>query len=75
MPSELPAELRRSAAFSVEVDALPGGFVCSATLKSTPQPAEVLQAATGELPLRKLFSKEQRRSSRPTRPTGSASTT
>jgi hypothetical protein len=61
VPSELPAELRRSAAFNVEVDALPGGFVCSATLKSTPPPAEVLQAATGKLPLRKLFSKGQRR--------------
>ena len=61
VPSELPAELRRSAAFNVEVDALPGGFVCSATLKSTPSPAEVLQAATGKLPLRKLFSKGQRR--------------
>ncbi|HEV8105177.1 MAG TPA: hypothetical protein VGP69_15710 [Gaiellaceae bacterium] len=61
VPSELPAELRRSAAFNVEVDALPGGFVCSATLKSTPPPVEVLQAATGKLPLRKLFSKGQRR--------------
>jgi hypothetical protein len=61
VPSELPAELRRSAGFNVEVDALPGGFVCSATLKSTPPPAEVLQAATGKLPLRKLFSKGQRR--------------
>jgi hypothetical protein len=60
-PSELPAELRRSPAFRVEVDALPGGFVCSATLKSTPPPTEVLSAATGKLPLRKLFSKEQRR--------------
>jgi hypothetical protein len=61
VPDELPAELRRSPAFNVEVDALPGGFVCSATLKSTPPPAEVLRAATGTLPLRKLFSKEQRR--------------
>jgi hypothetical protein len=61
VPSELPAELRRSPAFNVEVDALPGGFVCSATLKSTPPPAEVLRAATGKLPLRKLFSKGQRR--------------
>ena len=60
-PSELPAELRRSPAFNVEVDALPGGFVCSATLKSTPPPGEVLRAATGKLPLRKVFSKEQRR--------------
>jgi hypothetical protein len=59
-PSELPADLRRSAAFRVEVDALPGGFVCSGTLKGTPDSDDVLSAATGKLPLRKLFSKEQR---------------
>jgi hypothetical protein len=59
-PSELPAELRRSGAFRVEVDALPGGFVCSATLKGSPDADEVLQATSGKLPLRKLFSKEQR---------------
>src|SRR6187397_1960422 len=29
VPAELPDELRRSASFRVEVDALPGGFVCS----------------------------------------------
>ena len=33
VPSELPAELRASTGFRVEVDALPGGFVCSGTLK------------------------------------------
>jgi len=60
VPGELPAELRRSGAFRVEVDALPGGFVCSGTLKGSPDQADVLRAATGELPLRKLFSKEQR---------------
>jgi hypothetical protein len=59
-PGELPAELRRSGAFRVEVDALPGGFVCSGTLKGTPDAADVLRAAAGTLPLRKLFSKEQR---------------
>jgi hypothetical protein len=59
-PSELPADLRLSKAFRVEVDALPGGFVCSATLKGTPDSSEVLRAAKGEVPLRKLFSKEQR---------------
>ena len=59
-PSELPAELRRSDAFRVEVDALPGGFVCSGTLKGAPDQADVLRAAKGLLPLRKLFSKEQR---------------
>jgi hypothetical protein len=60
-PSELPEELRRSGAFNVEVDALPGGFVCSGTLKGRPDPADVLQAASGKVPLRKLFSKEQRK--------------
>jgi len=60
-PSELPAELRLSKAFRVEVDALPGGFVCSGTLKGTPDAEDVRRAAKGELPLRKLFSKEQRR--------------
>jgi hypothetical protein len=60
VPDELPADLRLSKSFRVEVDALPGGFVCSATLKGTPDPADVLQAARGALPLSKLFSKEQR---------------
>ena len=60
VPSELPAELRRSDAFRVEVDALPGGFVCSGTLKGSPHPDDVRRAEAGMLPLRKLFSKEQR---------------
>jgi hypothetical protein len=60
VPSELPEELRRSGAFRVEVDALPGGFVCSGTLKGSPDPDDVRRAASGNLPLRKLFSKEQR---------------
>jgi len=60
VPSELPDELRRSGAFRVEVDALPGGFVCSGTLKGSPRAADVRSATAGKLPLRKLFSKEQR---------------
>ena len=60
VPSELPDELRRSGAFRVEVDALPGGFVCSGALKGSPDAADVRQVAHGTLPLRKLFSKEQR---------------
>jgi len=60
VPSELAPELRRSGAFRVEVDALPGGFVCSATLKGSPAQDDVAKAASGNLPLRKLFSKEQR---------------
>jgi hypothetical protein len=60
VPSELPEELRRSPSFRVEVDALPGGFVCSGTMKGVPKPDEVKRVAGGERPLRKLFSKEQR---------------
>ena len=59
-PSELPADLRKSGAFRVEVDALPGGFVCSGTLKGAPAPGDVKRFVAGELRLRKLFSKEQR---------------
>ena len=60
VPAELPDELRRSGAFRVEVDALPGGYVCSAALKGALRPTDVARAVAGELPLRKLFSKEQR---------------
>jgi hypothetical protein len=60
VPSELPEELRLSGSFRVEVDVLPGGFVCSGALKGSPDSAEVREAAKGNLPLRKLFSKEQR---------------
>jgi hypothetical protein len=61
VPGELPEELRTSDAFRVEVDALPGGFVCSGTLKGSTDAADVRKAASGKLALRKLFSKEQRR--------------
>jgi hypothetical protein len=60
VPGDLPAKLRRSRDFRVEVDALPGGFVCSGTLKSALPPTNVKAALAGELPVRKLFSKEQR---------------
>jgi len=59
-PGELPAELRRSAAFRVEVDALPGGFVCSGTLKGAPAADDIRRVAGGKLAVKKLFSKEQR---------------
>jgi len=61
VPAELPAELRRSPAFKVELDALPGGFVCSGSLKGVADSDEVRRAVRGEVELRRLFSKEQRR--------------
>jgi len=60
VPEQLPAELRRNPNFVVEVDAMPGGFVCSGTLKSQVRPGAILEAAAGDRPIRKLFSKEQR---------------
>jgi hypothetical protein len=59
-PGGVPDALRRSAAFRIEVDALPGGFVCSGALKGALRPTDVRAALAGERPLRKLFSKEQR---------------
>jgi hypothetical protein len=60
VPAELPAALRKSPGFRVEVDALPGGFVCSGSLKRIVDTEDVLRAAAGERAIRKLFSKEQR---------------
>src|SRR5512139_2026374 len=59
-PSTVDPELRRSAAFKIEVDAMPGGFVCSASFKGVCTGQEVLDVTSGAMPLRKLFSKEQR---------------
>jgi hypothetical protein len=59
-PDQLPADLRREPSFNVEVDALPGGYVCSASYKGRATGQDVRDAVAGRLPLRKLFSKPQR---------------
>lgn len=61
VPSELPDGLRRSPAFGVELDAMPGGYVCSGSLKGVAENDQVREAVAGRKPIRKLFSKEQRR--------------
>jgi hypothetical protein len=60
VPGELPASLRRSKNLVVEVDAMPGGYVCSASLKGTLGTTDVKDAAAGRRAIRKLYSKEQR---------------
>jgi hypothetical protein len=60
VPAKLSEELRTSASFGVEVDAMPGGFVCSGSMKGALRPTHVREAVKGERRLRKLFSKEQR---------------
>ena len=60
VPEELPADLRKSESLGVEVDAMPGGYVCSASLKGVADNAQVRETAMGGRPIRKLFTKEQR---------------
>ncbi len=60
VPDKLPAALRASPNFGVEVDALPGGFVCSGSMKRALKTPDVRDAVLGMRPVRKLFSKEQR---------------
>jgi hypothetical protein len=61
VPAELPKATRKSPAFGVEVDAMPGGFVCSGSLKGALGTTEVREAAVlGTRRISALFSKEQR---------------
>ncbi len=61
VPQELPDEVRAAKTFGVEVDAMPGGFVCSGSFKGELKAGRVKEAAlAGSRPLSKLFSKEQR---------------
>jgi len=60
VPNELPDEIRASKRFGVEVDAMPGGFVCSGSFRGELESGHVKKAMAGERPLRKLFSKKQR---------------
>jgi hypothetical protein len=60
VPAELPDDLRRSGSLTVEVDAMPGGYVCSASMKAKAANEEIHVAVTGGRRVRKLFTKEQR---------------
>jgi len=58
-PSELPGRVRKLPGFGVEVDAMPGGYVCSASLKGKAV-VEVREVASGRRRPRKMFTKAQR---------------
>jgi hypothetical protein len=60
VPGDLPAKLRAREDFVVEVDAMPGSFVCSASFKGQGKAGGVKETVSGQRPLRKLFSKPQR---------------
>jgi hypothetical protein len=61
VPDEVPAEVRALPEFVVELDAMPGGYMCSGSLKGVPKRATVREAVAGAHPVSKLFSKAQRR--------------
>jgi len=60
VPSELSDDLRSLKNFGVEVDAMPGGFVCSARLRKKLVPGRVKDALGGEPDIGSLFGKQQR---------------
>ena len=75
VPTELADHMRESPNMVVEVDAMPGGFVCSAIAQAPAPEPSVKAAALGERKISKLFSKEQRAFFAAHAPTGSRSTT
>ena len=59
-PEHLDDDARRSEGFKVELDVMPGGYVCSASFKGVCTGKEVLEMSAGKRKLSSLFSKAQR---------------
>lgn len=59
-PTELSPELRHSKHLGVETDAMPGGFVCSASMKGKTTAAAVHRVIREHDAIKGLFSKQQR---------------
>jgi hypothetical protein len=70
VPTDLPKSIRTHASFKVEVDAMPGGFVCSGSMKGVSTGADIHDAVRGRKALRRIFSKEQREFYRKHAPAG-----
>ena len=60
VPDELPPALRKNPDFGVEVDALPGNFVCSGRLRAYVDDATVKGVFSTGTGIKKLFNKQQR---------------
>jgi amphi-Trp domain-containing protein len=60
IPNDLPDKLRARSGFGVEIDAMPGGFVCSGRLKEKLKPGTVRRAMLRGKSPGTLFSKQQR---------------
>jgi hypothetical protein len=59
-PATVPAKLRHSSSFKIEVDVTPGGMVCSGSLKADTGNGEIKKVLAGKRAIHKLFSPEQR---------------
>jgi len=59
-PDQLPPSVRAMKGFGVEVDAMPGGFVCSASMKATVDADAAKDALAGRAPLPDVLSRQQR---------------
>lgn len=60
LPADLTPTMRQAPGFGVEVDAMPGGFVCSARLKAGVQDEVLKRVMRGDLAVRRAFTKAQR---------------
>jgi len=60
VPEQIPSELRESGRVAVEVDAMPGGFVCSASMKGKTSAAAVRRVVLGKGHPGSIFSKHQK---------------
>ena len=60
VPDALPTALRRAPGFGIEVDAMPGGFVCSAAMQAEVASDDVRAVIAGQRSIRKLCTKAQR---------------
>jgi hypothetical protein len=60
VPTEVSDDVRRLPGFGIEVDAMPGGFVCSARIKDKADDALLRKVFRGRKPVRRLFGKQQR---------------
>jgi hypothetical protein len=58
VPSDLPGRVRQLPEFGIEVDAMPGGYVCSGSMKGIPK-SDVRETVMGGRRTQKLFSKDQ----------------
>ena len=59
-PDDLPQRLRDNPDMGVELDAMPGGYVVSASMKARLGTNDVRRCVMGDRPIRKLFTKAQR---------------